>query len=61
MRSREGISSTTVSGLQPRGYQPEEHELALSRGTLLELQEALLEMQSKPVRLALRDITIWPR
>lgn len=42
-------------------YQPEEHELALSRGTLLELKEALEAMQDKPVRLALRDITIWPR
>jgi len=42
-------------------YQPEEHELALSRGTLLELKEALDSMQGKPVRLLLRDITIWPR
>jgi len=42
-------------------YQPEEHELALSRGTLLELKEALEAMQDKPARLALRDITIWPR
>jgi hydroxyacylglutathione hydrolase len=42
-------------------YQPEEHSLALSRGHLLELQEALEEMKEKPVRLALRDFTIWPR
>lgn len=42
-------------------YQPEEHTLELSRGTLLELQEALAGMAAKPARLALRDITIWPR
>jgi len=42
-------------------YQPEEHELALSRGHLLELNEALDAMKDKPVRYALRDFTIWPR
>jgi glyoxylase-like metal-dependent hydrolase (beta-lactamase superfamily II) len=42
-------------------YQPDEHPLALTRGTLLELNEALLSMHDKPVRYALRDITIWPR
>jgi hydroxyacylglutathione hydrolase len=42
-------------------YQPEEHELALSRGHLLELQEALEGMKDKPVRMAMRDFTIWPR
>jgi hydroxyacylglutathione hydrolase len=42
-------------------YQPDEHELALSRGHLLELQEALEGMKDKPVRMALRDFTIWPR
>jgi hydroxyacylglutathione hydrolase len=42
-------------------YQPEEHALALSRGNLLELQEALEGMKDKPVRLALRDFTIWPK
>jgi hydroxyacylglutathione hydrolase len=42
-------------------YQPDEHPLALSRGTLLELNEALIAMHDKPVRFALRDITIWPR
>ncbi len=42
-------------------YQPEEHELALSRGQLLELDEALAAMGSKPARYALRDLTIWPR
>jgi hydroxyacylglutathione hydrolase len=42
-------------------YQPDEHALALSRGNLLELQEALEGMKDKPVRMALRDFTIWPR
>jgi hydroxyacylglutathione hydrolase len=41
-------------------YQPEEHELALSRGALLELSEALQALGDKPTRLALRDFTIWP-
>jgi hydroxyacylglutathione hydrolase len=41
-------------------YQPEEHELALSRGALLELEEALRSMKGTPTRLALRDFTIWP-
>lgn len=42
-------------------YQPEEHELALSRGHLLELQYALEQMGDQPVRMAMRDFTIWPR
>ncbi len=42
-------------------YQPEEHELALSRGTLLELADALRAMKDKPQRLALRDLTVWPK
>jgi len=42
-------------------YQPDEHPLALSRGVLLELNEALIGMHDKPVRFAMRDITIWPR
>jgi glyoxylase-like metal-dependent hydrolase (beta-lactamase superfamily II) len=42
-------------------YQPDEHPLALSRGVLLELNEALIDMHDKPVRFAMRDITIWPR
>jgi len=41
-------------------YQPEEHDLALSRGSLLELEEALKGMHGTPARLALRDFTIWP-
>jgi len=41
-------------------YQPDEHELALSRGSLLELEQALVSLQGHPARLALRDFTIWP-
>ncbi len=47
----------------PRGtvYQPEEHPLDLSRGALLELNEALIAMKDKPTKLALRDLTIYLR
>lgn len=38
-------------------YQPNEHSLALSRGNLLELQEALAKSHS---RAAYRDFTVWP-
>jgi hydroxyacylglutathione hydrolase len=41
-------------------YQPNEHELALSRGTLLELEDALLSMHGVPQRMALRDFSVWP-
>jgi len=41
-------------------YQPDEHELQLSRGSLLELQDALTSLRGHPARLALRDFTIWP-
>ena len=41
-------------------YQPKEHELAMSRGSLLELAEALHELGEKPTSYALRDFTIWP-
>jgi glyoxylase-like metal-dependent hydrolase (beta-lactamase superfamily II) len=41
-------------------YQPNEHELALSRGSLLELEDALLSMHGTPKRLALRDLSVWP-
>jgi hydroxyacylglutathione hydrolase len=41
-------------------YQPNEHELALSRGALLELETALVSMHGVPQRLALRDFTVWP-
>jgi hydroxyacylglutathione hydrolase len=42
-------------------YQPQEHELALSRAHLLELLAGLETMKDKPVTLALRDFTIFPR
>jgi hydroxyacylglutathione hydrolase len=41
-------------------YQPDEHALELGRGELLELNEALHQMNGKIVRMALRDFTIWP-
>lgn len=41
-------------------YQPHEHELALSRGALLELNSALASLNGKPARIALRDFSIWP-
>jgi hydroxyacylglutathione hydrolase len=41
-------------------YQPNEHELSLSRGALLELREALVSLHGKLARLALRDFSIWP-
>ena len=41
-------------------YQPNEHELAMPRGELLELDEALVAMHGTPKRLALRDFSVWP-
>jgi hydroxyacylglutathione hydrolase len=41
-------------------YQPDEHELQLSRGSLLELQAALASQHGHAARLAMRDFTIWP-
>jgi glyoxylase-like metal-dependent hydrolase (beta-lactamase superfamily II) len=41
-------------------YQPDEHELALPRGTLFEIQAGLEAMQGKPRRIAFRDFTLWP-
>jgi hydroxyacylglutathione hydrolase len=41
-------------------YQPNEHELALSRGSLLELEDALQSMHGTPKRLAMRDFSVWP-
>jgi len=41
-------------------YQPDEHELALSRGALLELEDGLLALHGTPARVALRDFSIWP-
>jgi hydroxyacylglutathione hydrolase len=40
-------------------WQPDEHQLELSVGHILELDRALSHMQ-EPKRLALRDMTIWP-
>ncbi len=57
------IEQTTTPFLDyPVGtmYQPEEHELALSRGSLLELEDALVSLHGTPRRLALRDFSIWP-
>jgi glyoxylase-like metal-dependent hydrolase (beta-lactamase superfamily II) len=42
-------------------YQPHEHALELGRAHLLELLGGLEAMQAKPVKLALRDFTIFPR
>lgn len=42
-------------------YQPDEHDLALGRAHLLELNNALIEMNGKIVRVAFRDFTIWPK
>lgn len=41
-------------------YQPDEHELALSRGALLEMQSALEKLNGTPKRVALRDFSLWP-
>lgn len=41
-------------------YQPDEHELSLSRGALLELENGLLTLHGTPTRVALRDFSIWP-
>jgi glyoxylase-like metal-dependent hydrolase (beta-lactamase superfamily II) len=41
-------------------YQPDEHELALSRGALLEMQSALEKLNGTPKRIALRDFSLWP-
>jgi hydroxyacylglutathione hydrolase len=41
-------------------YQPEEHVLELSRAHLLELNETLQSMHGRPVRVAMRDFSVWP-
>lgn len=41
-------------------FQRDEHELALSRSSLLELHAALAAMHGAPHRQALRDFTIFP-
>ncbi|HWJ34186.1 MAG TPA: MBL fold metallo-hydrolase [Steroidobacteraceae bacterium] len=42
-------------------YQPDEHELALSRGVLLEIQAGLAAMKGNAQRVAYRDFSLWPR
>ncbi len=57
------IEQTTTPFLDyPEGtlFQPEEHELALPVGSLIELRDALLSMNGKPRRLAMRDFSIYP-
>jgi glyoxylase-like metal-dependent hydrolase (beta-lactamase superfamily II) len=41
-------------------YQPDEHALELSRGALLELEDALKSLGGTPRRLALSDFSLWP-
>lgn len=41
--------------------QPHEHELALGRAHLLELHDALQQMNGTVTRRVLRDFTIWPK
>jgi glyoxylase-like metal-dependent hydrolase (beta-lactamase superfamily II) len=41
-------------------YQPDEHQLELGRAHLLELNEALRDLNGKIGRVAFRDFTIWP-
>jgi len=41
-------------------YQPDAHELQLSRGVLLEIEEGLQGMHGKPQRIYYRDFTLWP-
>ena len=41
-------------------YQPDEHALELGRAHLLELNDALQQMNGHVVRSAMRDFTIWP-
>lgn len=41
-------------------YQPNEHELSLSRGALLEMQAALDSSRGVPKRAAYSDFSVWP-
>ena len=47
----------------PRGttYQPEEHSLDLTRGHVLELNDAFVKMHGKLQKVALPDFTVVPR
>ena len=42
-------------------YQPDEHALSLSRGSLLELADALTALRGQARRVVLRDFTLWPK
>jgi glyoxylase-like metal-dependent hydrolase (beta-lactamase superfamily II) len=42
-------------------YQPDEHVLELGRSQLLELADALQQMNGTLVRRAFRDFTVWPQ
>jgi hydroxyacylglutathione hydrolase len=41
-------------------YQPDEHRLEMSRGDLLELEDALTSLHGVPQRLAMSDFSLWP-
>ena len=41
-------------------YQPDEHSLELGRAHLLELNQALKDLNGRSERVAFRDFTIWP-
>lgn len=41
-------------------YQPNEHELSLSRGVLLEIEAGLAAMAGTPKRIVYRDFSLWP-
>ena len=41
-------------------YQPEEHELSLSRGDLLEMQAGIEALHGTPKRVAYANFSIWP-
>jgi hydroxyacylglutathione hydrolase len=41
-------------------YQPNEHEWALSRGVLFEIQAGLEAMHGTPQRVTYRDFSLWP-
>lgn len=41
-------------------FQPDEHELSLSRGVLFEIADSLASMHGTPRRIALADLSLWP-
>jgi hypothetical protein len=41
-------------------YQPLEHDLALPRGVLLEIEAGLEGMHGTPQRIVYRDFSLWP-